>query len=94
MTPCVEKKKTSGRMLGVGGSSPHVGAFAGGLGQHPKIFFLDLILGEQTYLWFCVLFFHMVLGVMIFYPWYLVDLINGTMVLSNPGLMDWGLWMF
>ena len=42
----------------------------------PGKFFLDPILNGQTYLWFCVWFLHMVLGVMVFCPWYFVDLIK------------------
>ena len=35
----------------------------------------------QTYLWFCAWFSHTVLGMMVFYPWYFVDLVKGIMVM-------------
>ena len=41
-----------------------------GLGQRPGEIFLDPILGGWTYLWFCAWFLHMVLGSMVFSPWY------------------------
>lgn len=40
--------------------------------------FLDPILGGHSYLWFCACLLHMVLGMMFFFPWYLVDLVKGT----------------
>jgi len=44
-------------------------------------FVLDPILGGQTYLWFCAWVWHMVSGMMVFYPWYLVDLVKGTTIM-------------
>lgn len=43
--------------------------------------FLDPILGGPTYLWFCAWISNMVLGVMVFSPWYFVDLVKGTTVM-------------
>jgi len=39
------------------------------------------ILGGQTYLWFCAWVFHMVLGMMVFYPWYSIDPVKGNTVM-------------
>jgi len=50
-------------------------------GNTPRNFLLDPILGGQTYLWFFAWVLHMVLGMMVFCPWYLVDLVKGTMVI-------------
>ena len=44
----------------------------------PQEIFLDPILGGQTYLWFLSRVSHMVLGMMVFCPWYFVDLVKGT----------------
>jgi len=50
-------------------------------GNAPRNFFLDPILGGRTYLWFCAWFSHMVLGVIVFFPWYFVDFFKGTTVM-------------
>jgi len=42
---------------------------------------LDSILGGKTYLWFCALVSHMVLGMMVLNPWYFVDPVKGTTIM-------------
>ena len=108
MTPCVEKKMTSGRMLGVcyiismtsrmsggiTGGGGNLSLFfalgvAGGSvtpihgvrGSVPRKIFLDPILGGRTYLWFCAWVLHMVLGMMVFCPWYFLDLVKETTII-------------
>ena len=39
------------------------------------------ILGGRTYLWFCAWISHMVFGMMVFGPWYFVDLVKGTTIM-------------
>ena len=51
------------------------------LDNAPRFFFLNPILGGWTYLWFCAWVSHMVLGMMVFSPWYFVDLVKGTTVM-------------
>ena len=51
------------------------------LGQRPEKIFLDPILGENTYLWFCASVWKMVLGMMFFCPWYFVYLVKGNIVI-------------
>jgi len=66
VTPCVEKKITSGRMLGV---------------CYILSMTIPPILGGQTRLWFFSWVSHMVLGMMVFFPLYFVDPLKGTTVI-------------
>ena len=82
--PMCRNKTTSGRMLGV----CYILSMTSSM--HPIIFFLcgpnnswaDRRMGRgpndggQTYPWFCAWVLHMVLGMMVFCPWYFVDLVK------------------
>ena len=50
-------------------------------GSAKRSFFLDPILSGWTYLWFYAWISHMVLGMMVFCPWYFVDLVKGIAIM-------------